>query len=207
MNGTADHLRRHEHGWQVAHAHLVGHSLGRLDSLGKQLNGGPTADLLRARRSGIDCVVADTGNRLQYLRRNSSGTWAASKNLNGTITGIASGLAPATATRTCFIQGTNRTLQRIYFNGTTWGAWQNLGGALYSAPSCVLRSDLGTHCFGVGSNGALQQKRYANGAWQNWVSLGGALAQARPACVTPSSARLDCFARGTSNALDHIAYY
>ena len=34
-----------------------------------------------------------------------------------------------------------------------------------------------------------------------------ALVQARPACVAPTGARLDCFARAASNALAHRAYY
>ena len=77
-----------------------------------------------ARAGGIDFVVADTGNRLQYLRRNSAGIWSAAKNLAGGVTGIASCISPSTGSRACFIQGTDRTLRRIYFNGTKWGAWQ-----------------------------------------------------------------------------------
>ena len=160
-----------------------------------------------ARAGGIDCVVADTGKRLQFLRRNSAGTWAAPTNLKGTVMGVASCIAPSATTRSCFIQGTDSTLRLIYFNGTKWGSWQNLGGVLKSAPSCVWFNNAEVQCFATTSSGNLQQKRKVGNSWQAWVNLGGSLAASRPDCVAPTGARLDCFARGSTNALAHTAYY
>jgi len=158
------------------------------------------------RAGGIDCMVNDTNNRLQYLRRNSAGKWAAPKNLGGAVTGFTSCIAFSPTTRSCFIQGVDNTLQQIYFGGTSWGSWINLGGAIYSAPSCAVLGKE-THCFAAASNGTLQQARKVAGVWKPWANLGGTLALTRPACVTPSSARLDCFAHGLSNSLAHLAYY
>ena len=160
-----------------------------------------------ARSGGIDCVVADSGQNLQYLRRNANGSWAAPKKIAAGVVGVASCIAPSTTTRTCFIQGSDRSLQRIYYNGTKWVTPENLGGALYSAPSCVWFNNLETHCFAVAADGSLQQKRKGSGGWQPWVNLGSSLVLARPACVAPTGARLDCFARAASNALAHRAYY
>lgn len=159
------------------------------------------------RAGGIDCVVADTGKNLRYLRRDASGSWSSPTTIGTGVVGVASCIAPAAAARTCFIQGSDRTLRRVYYNGTKWAKPENLGGALYSAPSCVWFNNTETHCFAVAADGSLQQKRKGSGGWQPWVGLGGALVQARPACVAPTGARLDCFARAASNALAHRAYY
>ena len=118
----------------------------------------------------VACSFRPGSKKGQFLRRNSNGTWAAPKSLGGAVTGVASCIAPSATTRTCFFQGSNRTLQRIYFNGTGWSAWQNLGGALYSAPSCVWFAGAETHCFAVGADGKLQQKRKGGGGWQPWAS-------------------------------------
>lgn len=159
------------------------------------------------RAGGVDCVVADTANRFQYLRRNGSGSWAASKNLAGSVTGIASCNETSTTTRACFILGTDSTVRRIYFNGTQWSGWENIGGSLAAAPSCLLLGGTQANCFGVASDGTLRQTTKSGGAWSPWTSLGGALAISRPACVAPTGARIDCFARGSGNALAHRAYY
>ncbi|MFO1048751.1 MAG: S8 family serine peptidase [Geminicoccaceae bacterium] len=160
-----------------------------------------------ARAGGIDCVVADSSGNLQYLRRSGSGSWTAPKKIATGVMGLASCIAPTTATRTCFIQGSDRSLRRVYFNGTKWATPENLGGALYSGPSCIWFNNSETHCYATAADGSLQQKRKGGGGWQPWVGLGGSLALVRPACVAPTGARIDCFARGTSNALTHRAYY
>lgn len=160
-----------------------------------------------ARAGGIDCVVADAGKRLQFLRLNASGQWAKPANLGAGVVGVASCIAPSAATRTCFVQGTDRTLRRAYFNGSKWAALENLGGAMYSAPSCVWFNSSETHCYAAAADGTLQQKRKGSGGWQPWVSLGGSLALVRPACIAPTGARLDCFARAATGALAHRVYY
>ena len=109
-----------------------------------------------------------------------TGVWAAAKNLGGSVTGIASCSAFSTTTRSCFIQGTNHTLQQVYFNGTNWGPGINLGGAISSAPSCVVLGGAETQCFATASNGTLQQARKVAGVWKPWANLGGALLQAAP---------------------------
>lgn len=159
------------------------------------------------RAGGIDCVAADTKGRLQFLRRGSSEKWEAAKNLGGTVAGIASCVAPSTTTRACFIQGSDHTLRRIYFNGSAWSAWENLGGTLASAPSCTQLNGTEANCFAVAANGELQQKAKIAAVWQPWTSLSGSLAVVRPSCVSLSTARMDCFARSASNAIAHRAYY
>ena len=88
-----------------------------------------------ARASACDCVLADSGNRMQYLRRklrrrlgcleepegHGNGHRVLHRALNG---------RPAPAS----FRGPIGTLRRINFNGTKWGTWENLGGALYSGP-------------------------------------------------------------------------
>lgn len=166
------------------------------------------APICYGRAGGIDCVVVDRAGKVQYLRRNSSGTWAAAKSLGGAVVGVGSCIEPSATARTCFYQGIDRTLQRLYFDGNAWQPWQNLGGAIFSAPNCVWFGSTQTHCFGVGETGTLQHIwKGAGNDWQPWVSRGGALYLSRPSCIATSAARLDCFAWGAANPLAHLAYY
>ena len=152
-------------------------------------------------------LLAAGWDDLLLVGRSGSGSWTAPKKIATGVMGLASCIAPTTATRTCFIQGSDRSLRRVYFNGTKWATPENLGGALYSGPSCIWFNNSETHCYATAADGSLQQKRKGGGGWQPWVGLGGSLALVRPACVAPTGARIDCFARGTSNALTHRAYY
>ena len=160
-----------------------------------------------ARAGGIDCVVVDSALRLQFLRRGTGGSWAAPQNLGGSVVGLASCIAPSTGTRTCFLRGTGGTLRRIYYNGTRWAAWEDLGGSMASAPSCTQLDGVQPNCFAVAADGTLLQRRKTSAGWQPWVNLGGSLNVTRPACVAPSAARMDCFARGAAGGLAHRAYF
>jgi subtilisin family serine protease len=159
------------------------------------------------RAGGIDCVVVDSAGGLRYVRRGSAGSWAAPQNLGGASVGLASCVAHSTTTRTCFLRGTADTLRRIHFNGTRWAAWEDLGGKLATAPSCTQLDGVQPNCFAVAADGTLVHRRKTSAGWQPWANLGGALNVSRPACVAPTGVRMDCFSRGSANALAHRAYF
>lgn len=159
------------------------------------------------RSGGVDCLVVAAGNRLQHLRRKPSGVWLPVKELGEQVVGSASCVAQNVSTRTCFVQGTDKGLRRIYFNGVKWSGLIKLPGSTYSMPSCVFDPALGINCFLVSISGTLQQRRSAGNVLQPPVDLGGALFPVAPVCVSPSAGRLDCFAIGLSGALNHTAYY
>jgi hypothetical protein len=159
------------------------------------------------RSGGVDCLVIAAGNRLQHLRRKPSGVWLPVKELGEQVIGSASCVAQNVSTRTCFVQGTDKGLRRIHFNGVKWSGLTKLPGSTYSMPSCVFDPSLGLNCFMISNSGTLQQRRGAGPAFQPSVDLGGALFPIAPVCVSPSVGRLDCFAIGLSGALHHTAYY
>ena len=158
-----------------------------------------------ARAGGVDCLVV-AGGDLLHLRRTPAGRWAPARNLGGPVLGSASCVAPNAAARACFIQGTDRSLRLIYFNGARWGRLVKLAGAAYSPPSCTLEASTGISCFTVSATGALQYKRNQGGVWFNPVSVGGFFFRIPPACVSPGAGRLDCFAVGAGGDLGHIGY-
>lgn len=59
--------------------------------------------------------------------------------------------------------------------------------------------------FTVGSDLRLRHRTYADGQWTGWQDLGGALTSA-PAVASWGANRLDVFARGIDNTLQHIWY-
>jgi hypothetical protein len=160
-----------------------------------------------ARAGSVECVIVDSAGRLQFVRRGSTGTWAAPQNLGGSNVGLAACIAPSTTTQTCFLRGTGGTLRRIYFNGTRWASWEDLGGSIATAPSCTLFEGVQPNCFAVATDGTLVQRRKTSAGWQPWANLGGTANISRPSCVAPTGARMDCFVRGSTPGLAHRAYF
>jgi len=120
------------------------------------------------------------------------------------------------------VPGSAPGLMRRQWNGSAWIAWENLGGDVVGPPECVSWGAARIDCFVRGSDNSLRHAWW-EGAPQGsggditvgtaslqtdalffggWDNLGGSFTS-EISCVSWDVGRIDCFVRGTDNALWH----
>jgi hypothetical protein len=107
------------------------------------------------------------------------------------------------------ISGQGDVLHAIGTNGS-WSAWQSLGSSefLY-APAISSMAVNNLFAFDAGGgDGGLWNNEWTGSAWSGWASLGGPTGitlNSAPAAVSWGSGRMDVVARGSDQAVWHIA--
>ena len=102
----------------------------------------------------------------------------------------------------CFARGTDNAMWHRWWDGAAWGGWESLGGVIMDAPDCVA----GGRTASTASPAAPTTPCGTAGGTARPGAAGKASAASSSAARTASSwgpNRIDCFAKGTDNALYH----
>ncbi|CAA7262099.1 unnamed protein product [Cyclocybe aegerita] len=116
---------------------------------------------------------------------------------------------------TILVVGTESAIYHKWWDGTAWGpsatSYELLGGNAIGSPTAVAWSATRLDVFVIGTDCALYHKWWDGSSWGpsyvgNWENLGGTWFSHKPAVVSLSANRLDCFVTGTDNALWHRSW-
>ena len=178
------------------------------ESLGGGFTSGPSATSPRA--NSIEVYARGEDNALWIAGWNGT-SWNAWKSLGGGITSDPGCVFTTGPHYThCFARGEDNAMWYIYWGGMSWSDWKSAGGGFTSGPSAASEAE-GEHSVGVfarGEDNALwvswlgyfigdASSRYV---WSDWFSMGGSLTS-DPDCLYWAPGEIDCFARGTDNAI------
>jgi len=181
---------------------------GGWDSLGGTLNSEPSCVSWGPNR--IDCFARSSGNTLIHTWSDGGSRWNAWEDLGG-IVSAPNCVSWGPNRIDCFARSSLNTMAHIWFGEGGWSDWQNLGGTLTSDPDCVSWGPNRIDCFARSRSNTLIHTWSDGGSrWGAWEDLGGSLSSetrinlAGPSCVSWGLNRLDCFVRGSDNAMHHI---
>jgi hypothetical protein len=148
----------------------------------------------------LDVVArASNGNLLHWWY---DGLWH-NENLGGNIVGDPDIAADGAGTLHIFARGTDDTLQHKWHAGGRWYGWESLGGTLASGPGAVTAGRV-IHVVGKTPSNAVTHWWF-DGTWHSGDNLGGSIV-GDPDLSSWGSGRLDVFARGADNTLQHKWY-
>jgi hypothetical protein len=154
---------------------------------------------------GTECFVVDTSKQLWTIRRDKGGTWGSWEPLATGIAETPQCLASGVKLD-CFSRSVSNRLVSASFSGKSWSQWLEAGSpTVQSQPYCN-KLGSGFDCYWTSPAHELWRARRDHGTWLAAEDLGGSVT-ARPECLaTPGGQRIDCFARGTDNTLQHRAF-
>jgi hypothetical protein len=193
VNGNDSHL------WHEA---WDGTSWSGWQGLGGILTAGPGAASWSPNR--LDVFARGGDNQLWHTAW--SGTaWVGWQPLGGGLRSGPGAVASSSNRLDVFIQGLDDQLWHKWWDGSSWSGWEALGGIITASPAVSSCAAGKLDVFAVGADGALWRRTYNGATWGSWLSLGGRWTSGAAAVCRPGTTSIDVFARGTDDAVWHLA--